>query len=66
VPADVIRLNTDAWIADHCIDAAAVPGVLLGTRQPHVSDPQLKDLPVTILKEFGLAPDAAMSGRAVY
>jgi predicted AlkP superfamily phosphohydrolase/phosphomutase len=66
VPADVIRLNTDAWIADHCIDAAAVPGVLLGTRQPRVSGPQLKDLPVTILKEFGLAPDAAMSGRAVY
>jgi hypothetical protein len=26
----------------------------------------LKDLTVTILKEFGVAPDAAMSGRAVY
>jgi predicted AlkP superfamily phosphohydrolase/phosphomutase len=66
VPADAIRINTDAWIGDHCIAAAAVPGVLLGNRRPRVSDPQLKDLTVTILKEFGVAPDAAMSGRAVY
>jgi predicted AlkP superfamily phosphohydrolase/phosphomutase len=66
VSADVIRINTDAWIGDHCIAAAAVPGVLLGNRRPRVSDPQLKDLTVTILKEFGVAPDAAMSGRAIY
>jgi predicted AlkP superfamily phosphohydrolase/phosphomutase len=66
VPADAIRINTDAWIGDHCIAAAAVPGVLLGNRRPRVSDPQLKDLTVTILKEFGVAPDATMSGRAVY
>jgi predicted AlkP superfamily phosphohydrolase/phosphomutase len=66
VPADAIRINTDAWIGDHCIAAAAVPGVLLGNRRPRVTDPQLKDLTVTILKEFGVAPDAAMSGRAVY
>jgi hypothetical protein len=66
VPADAIRINTDAWIGDHCIAAAAVPGVLLGNRRPRISDPQLKDLTVTILKEFGVAPDAAMSGRAVY
>ena len=66
VPADAIRINTDAWIGDHCIAAAAVPGVLLGNRRPRISDPQLKDLTVTILKEFGVAPDAAMSGRAIY
>jgi predicted AlkP superfamily phosphohydrolase/phosphomutase len=66
IPADVIRENTDAWIADHCISAAAVPGVLLGTRRPVLADPQLKDLTVTILKEFGMKPDTAMTGRAVY
>jgi predicted AlkP superfamily phosphohydrolase/phosphomutase len=66
VSDDVIRINTDAWIGDHCIAAAAVPGVLLGNRRPRISDPQLKDLTVTILKEFGVAPDAAMTGRAVY
>ena len=66
IPADVIRANNDAWIADHCIDASAVPGVLMSGRAPAVRDPQLKDLTVTILKEFGVQPDAAMKGRAVY
>jgi predicted AlkP superfamily phosphohydrolase/phosphomutase len=66
IPVGLIRENTDAWIADHCISAAAVPGVLLGTRTPRLADPGLKDLTVTILKEFGLQPDAAMTGRPVY
>lgn len=66
IPADVIRENTDAWLGDHCISAAAVPGVLLGTRTPRLPDPQLKDLTVTILKEFGMRSDAAMTGRPVY
>jgi predicted AlkP superfamily phosphohydrolase/phosphomutase len=66
IPADVIRENTDAWLGDHCISAAAVPGVLFGTRTPRLPDPQLKDLTVTILKEFGMRPDAAMTGRPVY
>jgi predicted AlkP superfamily phosphohydrolase/phosphomutase len=66
VPADVIRMNTDPWIGDHCMAASAVPGVLLGTRRPRVADPQLKDLTVTILKEFGVDPAPAMTGRPVY
>ena len=66
IPAEVIRENTDPWIADHCISAAAVPGVLLGMRRPRLTDPKIKDLTVTVLKEFGLAPDAAMKGREVY
>jgi hypothetical protein len=64
--ADVIVPNNDAWIGDHCMSAAAVPGSLLGTRKPRVADPSLKDLPVTILKEFGIAPDPHMTGRAIY
>ncbi len=64
--AAVVEPNRDAWIADHCIAASAVPGVLLGPTPPRVSDPQLKDLTVTILKEFGIPPDPAMTGRPVY
>jgi hypothetical protein len=64
--ADVIVPNTDAWIGDHCMSAAAVPGSLLGTRAPRIGNPSLKDLPVTILKEFGIAPDPHMTGRAIY
>jgi predicted AlkP superfamily phosphohydrolase/phosphomutase len=65
-PATVIEPNNDAWIGDHCMAASAVPGSLLGTRRPRLADPCLKDLSVTILKEFGIAPDAAMTGRAIY
>jgi len=65
-PAGIVRPNTDAWIGDHCIAAEAVPGVLLSKRTPHIRTPQLKDLTVTILKEFGIVPDAAMSGTPVY
>lgn len=66
VPADVVRPNQDAWIGDHCIAADAVPGVLLGNRRPRLADPGLKDLAPTILREFGLPPSAAMTGRPIY
>jgi predicted AlkP superfamily phosphohydrolase/phosphomutase len=66
VPTTVIEPNNDAWIGDHCMAASAVPGSLLGTRRPRLADPCLKDLPVTILKEFGIAPDPRMTGRAIY
>ncbi len=66
IPADLIHDNTDAWIADHCISAVAVPGVLLGSKRPRIADPQIKDITVTLLKEFGLSPDTAMTGRPVY
>jgi hypothetical protein len=66
IPPEVVHANNDAWIADHCISAAAVPGVLLGTREPHIPDPRIKDLTVTIVKEFNLQPDPAMNGRALY
>ncbi|HVW07380.1 MAG TPA: alkaline phosphatase family protein, partial [Bryobacteraceae bacterium] len=66
IPPDVIRENNDPWIADHCIDPAAVPGVLLSTRPPKVANPGLKDLTVSVLREFGVRPDSAMKGRALY
>jgi len=66
IPPDIIHANNDAWIADHCIDAASVPGVLIGTQKPRITDPAIKDVTVTILKEFDLQPDPAMNGRALY
>ncbi len=65
-PSNIVRANEDAWIGDHCIAAAAVPGVLLGTRTPRIRDPRLRDLTVTILEEFGLKPEPQMTGRPVY
>ncbi len=66
VPPDVMTGNNDAWIADHCIAAGAVPGVLISNRAPVIANPELKDLTVTILKEFGASPTPEMKGRAIY
>src|ERR1035441_8833781 len=66
VPRDVIMDNDDAWIGDHCIAAEAVPGILVVNRKIALIDPQLKDLTVTILKEFGVPPAAEMKGRPIY
>jgi len=66
IPEGVIEANTGPWIGDHCIAADAVPGILLGTLRSVIGDPSLKDLPVTILRLFGLQPDAAMTGRYIY
>jgi predicted AlkP superfamily phosphohydrolase/phosphomutase len=65
-PPEIVEPNDDAWIADHCIAAEAVPGILVTNRKLTVMDPRLKDLTVTILGEFGVAPPPAMKGRAIY
>jgi predicted AlkP superfamily phosphohydrolase/phosphomutase len=58
--------NTDAWIADHCINAADVPGVLFTTQKIQPVNPRLKDLPVSVLALFGVAPEPAMGGHSIY
>jgi predicted AlkP superfamily phosphohydrolase/phosphomutase len=65
-PASVLDDNTDAWIADHCINPDDVPGVLLSNRPLRVASPGLKDITVTILNLFGAGPAAGMSGRSVF
>ena len=65
-PRGVVVPNRDAWIGDHCIDPRFVPGVLISNRHSDVADPVLADMPVTLLKEFGVAPLAQMAGRAIY
>jgi predicted AlkP superfamily phosphohydrolase/phosphomutase len=63
---ELLEDNDDPWIADHCINAADVPGVLLTTRKVRLPDPALKDLPVSLLALFGLPPGTGMTGRSVY
>jgi predicted AlkP superfamily phosphohydrolase/phosphomutase len=62
----ILEDNIDPWTADHCINAADVPGVLFTTRKLRVTDPSLKDLPVSILSLYGLPPGPGMTGRPVY
>lgn len=65
-PASILDDNTDAWIADHCINADDVPGVLLSNRAIRASHPTLKDLTVTVLGLFGAPPAPGMTGKSVF
>ncbi len=53
VPDTVFEDNTDAWIADHCINAADVPGVLFTSPGIDAPNPSLKNLSRVILGLFG-------------
>jgi hypothetical protein len=46
--------------------ADEVPGVLLSNRKFRVTHPQMYDVPVTILSQFGVAPINGMLGQDVF
>ena len=52
VPSTDFENNNDAWIADHCISAARVPGVLFLSRGTVAPQPSLKKLSGVILSLF--------------
>jgi len=52
-PTEEIEDNRDEWIADHCIDPAAVPGVLFTTSKFHTQNPKISDVTASILRFFG-------------
>jgi len=66
VPESILEDNTDAWIGDHCINAADVPGVLLSNRKIQIENPELKDLTVTLLNLFGAQAGPGMNGRVIF
>jgi Type I phosphodiesterase / nucleotide pyrophosphatase len=51
-PEVELEENNDAWIADHCINAADVPGVLFTSWKNGLQGPSLKDLSGVIVALF--------------
>jgi predicted AlkP superfamily phosphohydrolase/phosphomutase len=51
-PVPELEDNNDAWIADHCINPAAVPGVLFLSRNVSGSAARLQDVTSTVLTLF--------------
>ncbi len=47
-PPSLIDDNDDAWIADHCIDPSAVPGVLFSSSPLTAGNPRIENLGVVI------------------
>ena len=66
VPTILIDDNTQGWIADHCMAADEVPGVLMSNRKMRLDNPQLYDVTATILGEFGVPKTNGMLGQSVF
>ncbi len=64
-PEEVITDNLDPWSGTHCIDPAAVPGVLLSTPKPGVEDPNLMDMGRSIAGLFDI-PVLPPGGRDIF
>jgi predicted AlkP superfamily phosphohydrolase/phosphomutase len=63
---DILTTNLSRWTGDHCMDHQWVPGVLISNRKLGVENPALLDVPVAIIRAFGVEPPAAMRGRNLY
>jgi predicted AlkP superfamily phosphohydrolase/phosphomutase len=64
VGSKVFEPNRDRWSGDHCMDPAAVPGVLAANAPiAPGARPSLRDLAPTILQFFGITPPPELDGR---
>lgn len=66
VTQHLVSDNEDKWSGDHCIDRAAVPGILVTSKPITAEKPDLPDIAATVLAEFGVEPEDGMTGRAIW
>ena len=66
VPVSLIEDNRDEWSGDHCMDARAVPGVLLADRPLRGPAGNLRDLTVSVLAYFGISAPPQMRGWRLF
>ncbi len=66
VHPELLSPNLGKWTGDHCMDHTLVPGVLLVNRELSVADPDLRDLPVSILSIYGVDVPPQMTGRVLF
>jgi predicted AlkP superfamily phosphohydrolase/phosphomutase len=64
--AQVLDVNPWAWSGDHSMARDLVPGSLFCSREIEGSNPDIVDLPVTILDFFGIEKPARMVGRSLF
>lgn len=64
--AVLLEDNRDEWSADHCVDPAIAPGVLVSNLRLTTASPQLTDLTVGMLDYFRVERDPAMRGTSPF
>ena len=62
---DVVSDNLNWWSGDHCVDPRKVPASFISSFKIHKRVPDIQDVAPTILKYFGIATPAAMTGKAL-
>jgi predicted AlkP superfamily phosphohydrolase/phosphomutase len=62
---EILDMNPWAWSGDHSMDRDHVPGSLFSSREVARPDPNIVDLPVTILDFFGIEKPPQMVGRSL-
>ena len=63
---EVINLNPWAWSGDHSMARDLVPGTLFSSRRVSAKNPNIIDLPVTILDWFGIERPSQMEGSSIF
>ena len=64
--SEVIDINPWAWSGDHSMARDLVPGTLLASRAVRKPNPNIIDLPVTILEFFGIEKPSQMVGSSIF
>jgi predicted AlkP superfamily phosphohydrolase/phosphomutase len=62
---DVVSDNMNWWSGDHCVDPRNVPASFISSFKVQKPVPDMQDVAPTILKYFGIAAPAQMTGKAL-
>jgi predicted AlkP superfamily phosphohydrolase/phosphomutase len=62
---EMISDNMSWWSGDHCVDPKKVPASFISSFKILKSVPDMQDVAPTILKYFGIATPAQMTGKAL-
>lgn len=62
---EVVSDNLNWWSGDHCVDPRKVPATFISSFKIQKPVPDMQDVAPTILKYFGIATPAAMTGKAL-
>jgi len=64
--SEILNVNPWAWGGDHSMAVDLVPGSLFSSRPIKAANPNILDLPVTILDFFGLEKPPQMAGKSLF
>jgi len=65
-PKGILKVNTDKWSGDHCMDYTEVPGILISNKKITKDKCYLYDVTPTILKEYNINTPEHMKGSPFF